>query len=77
MFPINGLKQGEALSPMFFFQFALEYAIKRVQVNQDALKLNGTHQFLFYVDAVNMLGRSVHAIRKNTEALVAAVRILD
>ena len=33
MFPIrNGLKQGDALSPSLF-NFALEYAIKRVQVN--------------------------------------------
>ena len=31
MFPIrNGLKQGDALSPMLF-NFALEYAIKRVR----------------------------------------------
>jgi len=30
-----------------------------VQVNQDELKLNGTHQLLVYVDDVNMLGGSV------------------
>jgi len=30
----NGLKQGDALS-LFLFNFALEYAFRRVQVNQD------------------------------------------
>ena len=37
------------------FNFALEYAIKSVQVNQDGLKLNGTHQLQTYVDDVNIL----------------------
>ena len=72
IFPIrNGLKQGEALSPLLF-KFALEYAIRRVQVNQDGLKLNGTHQLLAYASDVNNLGRSVDTVKKNAEILLAA-----
>jgi len=38
VFPIrNGLKQGDALSPLLF-NFALEYPIRRAQVNQDGCK---------------------------------------
>jgi len=70
MLPIrNGLKQGDALLPLLF-NFALECAIMRVQVNQDGLKLSGTHRLLVYVDDVNVLSGSVHNIKKNTEALL-------
>ena len=64
MFPIrNGLKKGDALSPLLF-NCALEYAIRRVQVIQDGLKLNGTHQLLVYADD-SMLGGSAHTVQEN------------
>jgi hypothetical protein len=38
----NGLKKGDGLLPLIF-NFALEFAIKGVWVNQDGLKLISTH----------------------------------
>ena len=74
MFPVrNGLKQGDVLSPLLF-NFALEYALRRIQVNQDGLKLNGTNQLLAYADDVNILGGSVHTVKKNAETLVDATK---
>jgi hypothetical protein len=43
-------------------------------VNQDGLKLNGTHQLLAYADDVNILGGSVHTVEENAEALVVATK---
>ena len=69
MFPIwNGLKQGDSLSSLLF-NFVLDYTIKKVQVNQDDLKSNGTHQLLVYANDINILCESVHTIKKNIEAL--------
>jgi len=69
----NDLKQGDALSPMLF-NFVLEYTIRRVQVNQDGLKLNGTHQLLAYAEDVNILGGNIHTVKENAEALEATTR---
>jgi len=66
----NGSKQDD-LSPLFF-NFALEYATRGFQVNQDGLTLNGKHHLLVYADDVNILGGSVHTVKEKAEALVVA-----
>ena len=52
----NGQKQGDNLSTLLF-SYAVEYAIRRDQVIQDGLRLNGKDQLLVYVDD-NILGGS-------------------
>jgi hypothetical protein len=60
----NGLKQGDALS-LLLFNFALEYAIRRVLENQVGMKLNGTRQLLINADGVNPVENNINTIRNN------------
>jgi hypothetical protein len=77
MFPSkNGLKLGDALSPLLF-KCSLEYAIRRFKANLECLILNDTHQLLVCAGGVNMLGGGMHTIKKNTEALVVARMGID
>jgi hypothetical protein len=67
----NGLKQGDALSPLLF-NFALEFTIIKVQEIHVGLKLNRTHQNLAYADDVNLLVDSIDTIKKITETLIGS-----
>jgi hypothetical protein len=62
MFPIKkGLREGDALTSLLF-NFALEYAMRKVKANHRLLKFNGTHQVVIYGDDVNLWGQSIHTI---------------
>ena len=52
------------------FLFAVEYAFRSVTVNQEELKLNGTHQLVVYADDVNILGGRICTIKRDTKALI-------
>jgi hypothetical protein len=53
-FPIQNGLQRHALSPLLF-NFALAYAIRKVQQNHVGLKLNGAHQLRALNTDVNLL----------------------
>ena len=57
---------------MTLYRHCFSTLLWSVQVNQDGLTLNGTHQLLAYADDVNILGGSVRTAKENAETLVVA-----
>ena len=67
------MEQGDALSPLLF-NFALEYAIMKVQETNLGLDMNGTHQVLAYADDVNLIGDDIRTIERNADVLLNACK---
>ena len=59
------------LESLLLFNFALEYAIRKVQETNLGLNMNGTHQVLAYADDVNLIGDDIRTIERNVEVLNA------
>ena len=52
------------------YNFALEYAIRKVQETNLGLDMNGTHQVLAYADDVNVIGDDIRTIERNADVLL-------
>ena len=69
----QGLTQGDALS-LLLFNFALEYAVRKLQKTNLELDINGTHQVLAFADDVNLLGADIRTIERNADVLLNACK---
>jgi hypothetical protein len=67
------MKQADALLLLLFKSFA-EYAIRKLQANQEELKLDGTHLLLVWADDVNLLAENIHVTKKTQKLYKLLVR---
>jgi hypothetical protein len=51
-------------SYLFYFNFALQNATRKIKENQKGFKLNGEHQLLAHADVINILGREIITVKK-------------
>jgi hypothetical protein len=57
--------------------FALECVILKIQENQEGLELIGTSELLICANVVNVLGKNINTIKRNTEAVVGRSNEVD
>ena len=62
-FPKRGKKAYTNRQSVQLFNFAIKYAIMRVQTNQKGFKFNHTLQLLVYADD-NLMGQSTRTVNK-------------
>jgi hypothetical protein len=58
------MKQGDALLPLLL-NITLEYAMWKVQENEEGLEFSETQQLLVYAHNVSMLGKNTNTIKRN------------
>jgi hypothetical protein len=56
------------------YNFALEFAIRKVQGNHGRSEFNVIHQFLECADDINIVGSNLNTIKKVTEAVLEGTR---
>ena len=67
------MKQGDALSPLLF-NFALEYAIRKVQETNLELDMKGANQILAFADDVHLIDDDIKTIERNADVLLNACK---
>jgi len=60
---------------LLLFNLSDEYATRKLQANQEEIKLGGTYQLLVCVNDVNLLAENIHTTMKNGASFIASKKI--
>jgi len=72
----NGLEEGDGLSPQLC-NFALEFAIRKVNETNLRLDMIGLRQILTYADDINVIADGIRTIERNADVLLNACKDID
>jgi len=76
-FPVhNGQELGNALHTVLP-NFVLEYAIMKMQVNQEGMKLSDLNQILVYADNVVLFRQNMNTVQRNAEIILEGSKEID